>query len=500
MSSFLGAIELVTHVDVFVAVLLGAIGGCIIGIIPGVGAAVAISILLPLTFAMQPLTALTLLLGVYGASMYGGAIPAILINTPGTAVNAMTTYDGYPLTQQGHAKKALSIAYTSSFYGGVFSTLVLIVITPLVADIAPLFGSREILLAATLGLILVIIGHRGHELLAAILVGFGIFLNTIGLESLFYSQRFVFGQSWLTSGINLIVVVLGLLAISQAFVLLLDNPITAKQMTTKKKPSLDKQNFFSGILETLQHKRVSSVSACIGSLMGMLPGVGEFTAQFMSYTYAQKSSKQPELFGKGSAEGLIASETSNNAVPAAAMVPLLALGIPGETLTALMLSVFYIHNIVPGPQLFQSHLDFVYGIYILLFLINILVFVFLLSSTRFLLYILHLPSQFIGICILCLSFVGVYSIRNSFSDCVLAIVFGILGYALKRVNGPVSPIIIGMILGGIIEIKLRSSLPRLDSFMDLINRPISASLFALIMLILVWHIYAKIKQHTSRHS
>ena len=221
--------------------------------------------------------------------------------------------------------------------------------------------------------------------------------------------------------------------------------------------------------------------------MGMIPGVGEFTAQFLSYTTARRRSKTPDQFGKGSPEGLIASEAANNAVPGAAMIPLLALGIPGEALTAMMLSVFYVHNVVPGPGLFQNQMDFVVAIYLALLILNVLVLIFLLGSTNILLKVIRIPTRFLGLSILTLSFVGVYSLRNNATDCAIAGAFGVFGFILKRLNLPIVPIILGMVLGGIMEAKLRTSMLRVKTPLDFIDRPIAATLFATIVLVLVSH-------------
>ncbi len=491
MELILSSLSMLAQWDVLAALVIGSIGGVIIGAIPGVGAAVAIAILLPATFSFEPIVGLTLLLGVYGSSMYGGAIPAVLINTPGTAVNALTTYDGYPMTKKGQGHRALSLAYSASFFGGMFSILCLIVLSPVLAMIAPHFGSREIFLAALMGIILVVVAHRGQVFAAGMLACFGIFLSTIGLEPAKYTKRFTFDQSWLTSGVDLIVVVLGLFAISQALLLLVDKehqPGSAKV----------EGNLFAGLKELFAFKRVATVSSGFGVLMGMIPGVGEFTAQFLSYTYAQKSSKDPDLFGKGSPEGLIASEAANNAVPGAAMIPLLALGIPGEALTAMMLSVFYVHNVIPGPQLFQGQLDFVVALYLALILLNIIVLIFLLSSTGLLLKIIQIPTRFLGVMIMTLSFVGVFSLRNSVTDCAIAAGFGVFGLVLKRLNLPIVPIILGMVLGGIMEVKLRSAMARVNSPLDFIDRPIAAILFTAIILILVLHVRTVIREQKAR--
>ncbi len=291
-------------------------------------------------------------------------------------------------TRGGEARRALSLAYSSSFFGGMFSVAALIFFAPpVLAQVAPMFGSREIFLAALLGIILVVVAHRKHTLIAAAMACFGIWLGTIGLHPASYSKRYTFDQSWLSGGgVNLIVVVLGLFALSQAFILLQgdDENVTLKKM---------KGSFFQGFRELARHPRIAGASATFGVVMGMIPpGVGEFTAQFMSYTYAAKTSKRPEDFGHGSSEGLIAAETANNAVPAAAMVPLLALGIPGEALTAMMLSVFYVHNVIPpGPQLFQNEMDFVVALYIALALLNVLVVIFLLIATNQLIKVVKIP-------------------------------------------------------------------------------------------------------------
>lgn len=487
MDVFASAVTLLLDWQVIMALMIGSIGGVIIGAIPGVGAAVAIAILLPATFALPPLVGLVMLLGIYGSSMYGGALPAVLINTPGTAVNALTTYDGYPMTQNGEARRAVALAYSASFFGGIFSIICLMLLSPLLAKIAPHFGSREIFLAALLGIILVVLAHRGQIFAAGMLAAFGIFLQTIGLEPITYSRQFTFGQTWLTSGVDLIVVVLGLFALSQAFLLLVEKD-EAPQINSIS------GSLLSGLKELWLYKRVATVSSGFGVLMGMIPGVGEFTAQFMSYTYAQKTSKTPELFGKGAPEGLIASEAANNAVPAAAMIPLLALGIPGEALTAMMLSVFYVHNVIPGPQLFQNGMDFVMALYMALLLLNVIVLVFLMFSTNLLTRIIELPSRLIGVTILLLGFVGVYSLRNSVTDCALAAGFGVFGVILKRLNLPIVPIILGMVLGGIMETKLRSAMPRVKTPLDMIDRPIAMIIFAMILLVIGLHIRTLVRE------
>lgn len=482
MDILLSSLDLIFRLDVILALLIGSVGGVVIGAIPGVGPAIAIAILLPATFSMEPIVGLTLLLGIYGSAMFGGAIPAILCNAPGTPVNALTTYDGYPMTCRGEASRALSLAYGASFCGGVISVIALIALAPVLAEVAPLFGSREIFLACVLGMVLVVISHTGQHMIAGFLLCFGIFINTIGMESIRYTQRYTFDQEWLVSGVDLIVVVLGLFALSQSFLLLSSRDESTQDTELKG-------GLFAGLWEVVKMPRVVLSSSGFGVFMGIIPGVGEFLAQFFSYNFAQKTSKHPEQFGRGSAEGLVASEAANNAVPAAALIPLLALGIPGEALTAMMLSVFYVHNVVPGPQLFLNEFDFVLALYLCLLILNLLALVFLMSSSKWLLKVVLIPSRFLGLMILILSFVGVYSLRNSMTDCVMAVAFGVLGFILKRLNLPIVPIILGMVLGGIMEVKLRTSLPRVDTILDFFNRPVAAILLALIILSIGVHFW-----------
>jgi len=488
MDALLSGLSLLMSFDVLVALMIGSIGGVIIGAIPGVGPAVAIAILLPATFALPPLVGLVMLLGIYGSSMFGGSLPAVLINTPGTAVNALTTYDGYPMTQRGEATKALGLAYGASFFSGILSILALILLSPLLAKIAPMFGAREIFLAALLGIVLVIVAHRGQIAAAGMMAGLGILLQSVGMEPVKYTMRFTFGQDWLTSGLDLIVVVLGLFAISQAFSLLVD-PESAPDAAPVK------GGMGREMLGVLKYKRVAATGSFFGVVMGMIPGVGEFTAQFMSYTLARKRSKTPEKFGKGSEEGLVASESANNAVPAAAMIPLLALGIPGEALTAMMLSVFYVHNVVPGPALFRDHIDFIYALYIALLALNVIVILFMLVSSNWLIRLIRIPTRFLGMMILMLSFVGVYSLRNSAVDCAIAAAFGVLGLILKRLHLPVVPIILGMVLGNIMEVKLRAAMARVTSPLDFVDRPIAAFLAIVIVVIIASSIRAAIQNH-----
>lgn len=499
MEAFAVGITALMNVYVLTALAIGAIGGVVLGAIPGLGPVVAIAILLPATFQMDPLVGLSLLLGIYSGAWYGGAIPAILINTPGTPVNVLTTYDGYPMTKRGEGRRALTLAYTSSFVGGIVSVLALVLLSQPLAAIASNFGSPEFAMAATTAVVLVVLAHCGATLPAAMMVGVGLFLSTVGLEQTFYSQRYTFDQQWLLSGFPLIPVGLGLFAVSQGLVLLsgAQNPPDTKEPATPN---------YSALFEVFTYPVTLFRSAGFGVVMGVLPGVGEWMAQFFSYTLARSGSKNPEQFGKGSPEGLIASETANNAVPASAMVPLLSLGLPGEALTAMMLAVFTVHNVFPGPTLFETRPDFVYGLYGSLFMINIVAFVFLLLFSHWIALVTRLNYKLIGMGVLVFAFVGVYTTNYNIRDCYLALAFGIIGLGLRRAGLPLMPILLGLVLGPILENRLRQAIGTSGSAIVFFERPISLVFIGMMALAIALHLYSVFRkdpvgeiEHAGKH-
>jgi len=331
------------------------------------------------------------------------------------------------MTRRGEASRALSLAYSASFLGGCFSILsaliALFVFGPYLRDLGALFGQRDIMMAAILGAVLLIAAHRQTMGLAAMLFGFGFLIAMIGRQSTRQIDRYTFDIEYLYSGFNLIVVIVGIFALSQALNLMVgkdDDPPEARITG----------GLLTGFKELASNKVTALCSACYGTVMGIIPGVGEFVAQFFSYSTARALSKEPERFGHGSSAGLVASETSNNAVPAAAMIPLLALGVPGEALTAMMMVVFFDAGIKPGPDIFENSPDFLFSLFTALLIINVLVLITLLFSTKYIARMIHIPNRFLGAFIMILSFVGVYSIRNSLVDCIFAVVFGFIGYAL----------------------------------------------------------------------
>lgn len=488
LADFSVAFEQVMTVSVLVALVGGSFLGIVIGAVPGLGPGVAIAILLPVTFSLDPLSGITLLMGVYAGAWYGGAIPAILVNTPGTGVSVLTTYDGYPMTKAGEPQRALSLAYASSFFGGTFSVIVLIFAAPLLASFAKKFGAPDLAMAAALAMVLVITAHRGAELAAASMLGLGLFFSTVGLEGAYGSPRYTFGTTWLLGGVPLIAIILGLFAMSQAFHLIANGG--AKPQVV---PEVGRRSF-SGFKEALRYPKTLLRSSSFGVSMGILPGVGEFLAQFFAYSTARRASKTPELFGKGAPEGIIASESANNAVPAAALVPLLALGIPGEVLTAMMLAVFTVHNVDPGPALFSENQAFVSGLYMSLFLMNFVIVAILLVATRWISLVTRIDDRLLGIAILCFAMAGTYSANYRLTDPMLAVGFGLLGYALRKAKIPMVPIILGLVLGPIFETRMRQAIGANGGDLSVfVERPISLTLLVIMVLLIVGSIASRLR-------
>ncbi len=486
MTAIMLALENIAHWQVLLALFAGAMIGIVIGAVPGLEPAGAMAILLPFSLHLQPLAGIILLLGVYGGAWYGGAIPAILLRVPGTPVNVLTTYDGYPMARNGEAHRALSLAYSSSFIGGTISVLSLILLAPYLARIAENFGSPEYAMIALVALVSVVLAHQKQAVAAVMSLGFGLFLGSVGFERIFSTQRFTFGETWLSGGIPMVPVVIGLFAMSQAFVLLgtKDYEKTDVEMVYK--------NRFRGLIEAFQYPRTLIRSAALGVGMGLLPGVGEFGAQFLAYSLAQRASKTPELFGKGAPEGLIASETSISACTSTVMVPLLALGIPTDPIMAMILSVFMIHNIIPGPALFANHPEFITSLYLCLFLLNIIVLVTLLFATTHIMKLAKINPRFIGMTVLVLSMVGSYTQNYRVSDALIALVFALIGRIMLKNDIPGFPLVIGLVLGPLFEKRVLQSLSLSNGDpLVFVQRPISATLFAMAMLAIAVFLYAK---------
>ncbi|MGD8609472.1 MAG: tripartite tricarboxylate transporter permease, partial [Desulfobacterales bacterium] len=422
-----------------------------------------------------------LLLGIFCGGYYGGAVPAILMRTPGVPSSIITSFDGFPLTQRGEAQRGLSAALMGSFTGGIISVFILIFLAPLLAHVAASFGPPEYFAAALFGVVLVVMAYREQLSRGLLLLGLGLWLSTVGIDGPTLSARYCFGFLSLQNGLHVVPVCLGLFGIGQTLILVERQILQTKDMRLTRR-TLD----FSKLVETFRYWKTMIKAGVIGTLVGLLPGTGSILASFMSYEATKKTSKDPSAFGKGTPEGCLAAEGGNNAVPAGAMIPLLTLGIPGDALSALLLGVFTINGIYPGPLLLIKEPVLINTLYVSMFLINVVAFIMLALWLRPFAMIVKINSAILAIIIMALSLVGIYSVNTRLFDAAVAIVMGVLGYILLRLRWPIVNLVMGFILGEILEQRLRESLSLGEgSPVIFFTRPISLSIILLTIIIIV---------------
>lgn len=464
-----------------VALVIGTWIGIVVGVLPGLGPMVGMVVLLPFTFALTADVALSLLLGVFCGGYFGGAVPAILLRTPGVPSSIVTSFDGFPLTMRGEAQTALSAALVGSLGGGLISIVILVALAPMLSHVAANFGPPEYLVAALFGVFLVVVSFRRQLSRGVILIGLGFWLSTVGIDGPTLSPRFTFGTWEMQNGLDLVAMVIGVFGVGQSL-LLLEQGILKTDKMNLSRSSLD----FSKIGTTLRYWKTLIRSGVLGTFIGLLPGPGSVLASFVSYDLAKRLSKHPEEFGKGTPEGCLAAEAGNNAVPAGALIPLLTLGIPGEALSALLLGVFTLNGIYPGPLLLIKEPVLISTLYWSMFLINIVAFLMLAVWLRPFAMIVKIPHRILAVTVLVVSLVGIYAVNTRLFDCGVALAAGVLGYVLLRLNWPVVALIMGIVMGPIIENRLRETLSLGDgSLMILLERPITIGIIVLTVLIMV---------------
>ena len=430
---------------------IGLAAGIIIGALPGLTGTMGIALLLPLTYGMSSIHGMMLLLGVYCGGIYGGSITAILINTPGTPASAATSLDGYPMAQQGHAKRALHDALAASMIGGLISCIILLTCAPMVAKFALNFGAREYFALSLFGLT-IIASVGGKSVLKGLLMGFaGLLLGCVGIDSLEGVSRFTFGNNYLTGGFNIIPVLIGLFAITEIMTKSRD---INKAVGTTVAVEEEKVSF----ADVLRYNIVLLKSSVIGAFIGAVPGTGAAIASFLAYNEAHRTSKHPEEYGMGSEEGLVACESSNNAVTGATMIPLLTLGIPGDTNTAVLLGALTMQGIQPGPMLFTKQANWVYSIMIGMVLINLFMYLQGRLFVRGFSNITKISTKIMVPCLVVLCVIGAYAIKYNTFNAAAMVVIGVIGYLLKKLDFPLTPMVIGLVLGNLCESNMRRAL------------------------------------------
>jgi putative tricarboxylic transport membrane protein len=458
--------------------LAGCILGTLIGVLPGLGPAAGTAILIPLTFKLDPTGAIIMLSAIYYGAMYGGTITSVLINVPGEAASVITCIDGYEMAKQGRAGTALGIAAIGSFIGGIVAAAALVVVATPLSRLALSFGPPEFFALLLVGLCLVT-SLAGRSLIAGVLMTVvGLLIAMIGIDPVRGAPRFTFGMPDLYDGVGFIPVVMGLFGISE---ILITAEAPARQVLKTK---------LTGLLPSREEWQRSlgaiGRGTGIGFFLGLIPGIGSIIPTFMAYVLEKRLSKTPERFGQGAIEGVAAPETANNAYANAAMVPLLTLGIPSSPTIAVLMGAFIINGLTPGPFLFQERPDLVWAVIASFFIGNVLLLVLNLPLVGLWAKLLEVPYHYICIGTLLFCLLGAYSINQSVFDIWVMLGFGIVGYLLRKLDFPLAPAVLGLILGPMLEKSLRTSLEMSGGdFSTFLTRPISAGLLGLAALILI---------------
>lgn len=444
---FRGFVEMVSF-PAFIYQLVGIVGGFIIGVIPGIGGIFGMALILPLTFGMKPDYALALLLGVYAVSTTGGSVTAILFGVPGTAVNVATVFDGYPMAQRGEGARAIGISMTASGLGGLFGALVLALLIPVLEPLVLAFAPPEFFMLALLGIVFIAYLGSGETLKSLVTGGLGLMLSFVGQDLTTGTLRYTFGQLYLWDGVPLVPTVIGLFAIAEMIDLgIKGGSIAQAGLEAKGSP-------LQGVKDVFQHFGLFLRSSAIGTIIGIIPGLGGVVANFLAYGHAVQTSKDPSRFGKGAPEGVIGPESANNAKEGGSLVPTLAFGIPGSEAMAILLGAFYIMGLQPGPTMLTENLDTVFMMVWILAASNVLGALLGFALARQMAIITKIRSELIVPVVLVISMFGAYATHNSLGDFLVAILFGIGGYYLKKHDYSRATLIIGLVLGRIVEKNL----------------------------------------------
>ena len=451
MDIIMQAITFVFQWQNLAALIGGSIYGIIIGVLPGLGPSAGMALALPLVLKWHPATALIFMGSLYKCSNYGGSITAILVNTPGDASNAATILDGYPMCEKGKGGVALAISATAAMVGGTIGMICLIFFAPFLAEFALRFGPAEYFLTALLALSIIAAVVQGATIKGLISAGLGLMLSTVGFDMITGHLRYTFGWTPIEDGIPLIQALVGLFAVTQALVL-------AESAESISRIGKLAGGFWEGVITYFKHPYAIIRAAAIGLFVGILPAVGQSSAGLLAWAEAKRESKHPETFGNGEPEGVISSETSTNACMPGDLVCTIALGIPGSVGAAIFLGVMIIFGLIPGPLVFKEKADVIYSLFVALILTSFfLFFVGMTVAKRFAMVTL-LPNEIIVPAILVVSLLGSFAIRNLMADVIISLGFGVLGYIMLRGGFTPVPLLLGMVLGEMVETNYHRAL------------------------------------------
>jgi putative tricarboxylic transport membrane protein len=473
-----------------VFMLVGITLGVLIGVLPGLGGANGVAILLPLTFSMNPTSAIIMLSCIYWGALFGGAITSILFNIPGEPWSVATTFDGYPMAQQGRAAQALTAAFTSSFVGAIFAVLLITFLAPLLAKFALKFGPAEFF-AVQLLTFCSFVGMSKEppaKTIAAMMLGFA--LAAVGLDAVTGTLRMTFEVPELLKGFDFLIAVIGLFGIGE-ILLTMEEGLSFKGKSAKINFKVVWQTW----AELIKHWKLFLRSVAVGCWMGITPG-GATPASFMSYGMARRMSKKPNEFGKGRIEGVVAPETAAHAAGTSALLPMLTLGIPGSPTAAVLLGGLLIWGLQPGPMLFVEQKEFVWGLIASMYIGNIVGLIVVLTTVPWWAAILRIPFSIIGPVIIVICAIGAYTVHSSMFDVILMLVFGVLGYLFKKLKYPMAPLVLALVLGDMAESSFRQSMLISQGSLGIFwSNPLAGSITTLALVMLVWPMIGALKNY-----
>lgn len=480
--AFLSAAAQVATPSVIGAMLLGLPLGLIIGLLPGLSGVTAFAFLIPFTFGMSPMVGLAFLLAAYAAVSQGGSMTAIVLGVPGEVPNAATVIDGYQMTRQGRAGEAIGAALTASALGGLFGCVLLAILLPVLQPVILSFASPENFFLALAGILFIAVLSSSAPLKGVIAGALGIFMSLFGYAPTEGIPRFWLGIDYLLDGFRLVPLAMGLFAVPEILALMSSGRSIARGDAAMEPISL--RQVLRGSVAVFSHLGVFFRSSALGSVIGIMPGVGGATAPFVAYAAAKQTSPHPETFGTGRIEGVIAPESSSNAKEGGALVPTLALGIPGSASMALMLGAFIVLGLQPGPEFLAKHLDLAFGLAMVLAFGNIGSSVLMFALSKSLIYVTRVPGNVLAPILLALIMIGTYAAENNVVDVLFVFIFGALGVAMQRLNYNRPALLLGFVLGEMIERYYQVSMNAYGAAFPL--RPISLAIIVLALVCLVW--------------
>lgn len=482
------AIGLVFQFDVLLAIVLAAVYGLFVGAIPGLSATMAVALLVPVTFFMDPVPAIAMMVTSTGMAIFSGDIPGCLLRIPGTPSSAAYTEEAYAMTKKGQSDLALGVGLVCSAIGGMMGTFALILVAPLLAEFALNFSSYEYFWLVLLGLTCAIFigGSRPLKGFISLLVGLAI--TTVGIENPGGYPRFTFGQQDLISGYSLIPLMVGMFAVSEVLRFAIKNLNQAVEIKAQV------GNIFHGTLRTVfKYPKSVMRGSLVGTLVGALPGAGADIGAYIAYGLSKKFSKTPEKFGTGHPEGIVEASSANNAGLSGAWIPALVFGIPGDSITAIVIGVLYMKGLNPGPTIFTNNAASMYAIFLVFILANILLIPLGFGAIKLAKQVLRIPQKVLMPIILLFCAVGSYSISNNIFDVWAMLLFGVIAYLMEENDYPLAPAILGVILGSMLEVNFVNSVIKAEGqWIDFVNRPVAGSLAAITMVI--WFAPAIIKR------